>query len=126
MLLRLLALTALTACSTGVPIDPHEVKSAEGLYTLHMHADDPVAGELTTFGFHLLHDGDNVTGATVAVTPYMPDMGHGITDEPVVTEGEDALYEAVFTYSMGGYWELTIDIDAEPGADQAIVAYEVP
>lgn len=125
MLIRLSALTLLTACSAGVPVNPHQVKTDLGLYTLHFHSDEPSAGEPSTFGFHLLHEGDAFSGATVNVTALQPETEQGLDEPATFTEDDGALYEAELTYPSAGTWELTVEITGEPGADQAVVAYEV-
>ena len=67
-----------------------------------------------------------VTGATLEVTPFMPDMDHGIGVAPQVMEmSMEGMYQATWEYSMSGRWEVTIDIEAEPGNDSVVVAHDV-
>lgn len=129
----LLAPLALAACSPGEEerlVDPEGlVETDAGLYAVRFSADpDPfVSGEPVALGMELYAAGteDGVEGASIVVTPWMPDMGHGISDAPVVTEQGGGRYEATFTFSMGGYWELGVDVDASAGTDSVAVPYEV-
>ena len=66
-----------------------------------------------------------VTGATLQVTPLMPDMGHGINEDVQATESGNGDYLATWSYSMAGQWELTLDVDASMGTDKVIVTYDV-
>lgn len=55
--------------------------------------------------------GAALTGATVAVTPWMPAHGHGSTSRPVVTEATDGRYDvANVVLQMAGSWELKVAI----------------
>jgi hypothetical protein len=122
-------LCLLAACdaATGVPVDPHMVTTDDGLYSLHFHdGHETKLGEPSILMFHL-QDADqaNVEAATITVTPWMPDHGHGIDEEPMMTEADDGMYEATWTYSMGGRWEITIDVDGDAGVDTVVVAYDV-
>jgi hypothetical protein len=126
-------LLAVSACNPtdggDVAVPEGLVETEGGLYTMRLAPDpDPfVAGEDAVLGIELYApDGATaVAGAEIAVTPWMTDMAHGITDAPVVTEVGEGLYEAAFRFSMAGYWELTIDVSADAGEDSVVVAYEV-
>lgn len=118
------------------PADDSGATAPEGLlptdagrYAMRLTPEpDPfVAGETVTLVVELFEpDGLAVVpGAEVAVTPWMPDMGHGIADPPVVTETAEGVYEAVFAFNMAGYWELTVDIDGPAGADTRVVPHDV-
>lgn len=103
--------------------------SDAGLYVLDLAPDpDPfVAGLPVALGIALYaaSDESGVEGADITVTPWMPDMGHGIADAPVLTELGGGRYEATFTFNMSGAWELQLALDAHLGADTLTVAYEV-
>ncbi len=113
------------SCSSGVPVDPVEVTSEAGLYTMHLHTEDAVAGTDFHLGLHLMSDGEAVSGASLTVTPFMPEMGHGIAGTPEVSESDGGEYDTMFTFSMSGYWEIDVMIHADPGTDHAVFAYEV-
>jgi len=59
----------------------------------------------------ILHDagGADVPGAEITVTPWMPDMGHGVSEEPKVKERGGGVYSVEnVLFSMTGFWELTV------------------
>ncbi len=108
-------------------VNPSEVTTHDGLYTIHLTpSSDPYgAGSVVGLDMHLTANEADVTGATLTLTPFMPDMGHGIESDPVVTEGEMGMYAAAWTFSMAGLWEVDIDVDGSEGADMVTVSYEV-
>jgi hypothetical protein len=68
--------------------------------------------------------GAPATGASMTVTPYMPDHQHGAGAYVVqVKETADGKYElSEINLSMPGYWEITID--AQAGAVHDTVVYK--
>lgn len=126
-----LALLLLAGCA---PTDPDEgpvglLATDAGLYeVLLTPSPDPFeAGVDVVLGIALHEAGvtDGLPGAAIEVTPWMPDMGHGIADPPVVSDRGDGAYEAAFVFTMAGAWELALAVDAEAGADTLTVTYEV-
>lgn len=98
-----------------------------GLYELfvEMNPDPPVSGDTTlTVTIHDAATDEALTGLDLAVTPWMPDHGHGIDEPPVVVE-DQGVYTVTFAYSMPGTWELTFDVDGSLGADSAMLTVEV-
>jgi hypothetical protein len=62
------------------------------------------------FIVHNKQDKD-VTGARITVTPWMPSMGHGVMEKPVITERGGGLYNIKnVVFSMTGDWELRVEI----------------
>lgn len=113
---------ALFACAPAeVPLKP-DMFSTDS-YTVHLtpSADPFLMGEEITLGMHVMQDDIGVAGLDVDVEPFMPDMGHGISTDVLITEMEMGMYEAAFTFSMAGHWELTLDVDGET----AVVGYAV-
>jgi hypothetical protein len=52
-----------------------------------------------------------VDGATVSVTPFMPDHGHGSSVKPTVTAKGGGLYDVANVYlPMPGLWRLTVTV----------------
>ena len=104
-----------------------EMMTDNGLYMIHLtpSADPYGAGVEVELDMHIMVDDVGVPGATVSVTPFMPDMGHGIDTPPTVTEGDMGMYTAAWTFSMSGLWELDIEIDGSEGTDMVTVSYEV-
>lgn len=128
MLILSLALT-LSACH-----DPEgdaglgdAVLTEDGHYALQVeHQPDPPATGDATLLVQILDaaDGALLTGSTLTVTPWMPDHGHGVMEDPVVVEDE-GLYTVEFAYSMPGTWELTFEVDGALGLDQRVLTVEV-
>ena len=61
----------------------------------------------------IVHDKNDkdVAGAIVTVTPWMPEMGHGVFEKPTVMERGGRLYSIEnIILIMGGRWELRIKI----------------
>ncbi len=110
-----------------VELNPSEVETDAGVFSIHLTpSSDPFAsGDSMELGLHVMFEDVGVENAVVVVTPFMPDMGHGVDDQPTVTEGDMGMYTATWTYSMAGYWEVTIEVDASEGVDTVTVAYEV-
>lgn len=53
----------------------------------------------------------DVTGARITVTPWMPSMGHGVMEKPVITAKGGGLYHIKnVVFSMTGDWELRVEI----------------
>jgi hypothetical protein len=61
----------------------------------------------------IVHDKNDkdVVGAVVTLIPWMPEMGHGVYEKPVVRERGGGLYSAEnIILIMGGRWELRMKI----------------
>ncbi|WP_019139848.1 FixH family protein [Noviherbaspirillum massiliense] len=64
--------------------------------------------------------GEPVTGARIAVGGGMPQHGHGFPTQPRVTKelgGGRYLIEGM-KFSMPGWWEIKLTVDAAPGMDE--------
>jgi len=60
----------------------------------------------------------DVAGARITVEPWMPSMGHGVMERPVVSEKGGGLYNVSnVIFSMTGDWELRIEISSESTTD---------
>jgi len=71
---------------------------------------------------HDMKDRD-VSGARVTVTPWMPSMGHGVNEKPLINERADGLYSvANVVFSMTGNWELRIQITKGSSTDTVTIA----
>jgi hypothetical protein len=63
--------------------------------------------------------GNPVDGATVVVTPFMPDHGHGSAVVPVVTAAGGGKYEVAKVYlSMAGLWRITVTVTTSGSSPQ--------
>jgi len=118
-----------TMTMTMTDTNPSEVMTDAGLYRIHLtpSSDDFTSGVEVMLDMHVMADDMGVAGATVTVTPFMPDMGHGLDTPPVVTEDDMGMgmYTATWTYTMAGLWEVDIEVDSTSGVDMATVAYKV-
>ena len=60
-------------------------------------------------------------GADISVIPWMPEMGHGVSEKPVITEQGGGLYAIEnIVLTMGGHWQLKINIKADDIVDGAV------
>jgi hypothetical protein len=91
--------------------------SAQGLFIATIHpAVEPIP--INTLHRWKLHietpDGRPVTNATIAVDGDMPQHGHGLPTQPLVTQqlgNGDYLVEGM-KFQMGGWWVVDFGIDA--------------
>jgi hypothetical protein len=75
----------------------------------------------------IVHDKDDkdVVGAEITVAPWMPEMGHGVFEKPVVLERGGGLYSVDnIILIMGGHWELRMKI--RTGAVEDTVTFNFP
>jgi len=71
----------------------------------------------------VIHDRNDrdAVGAEVTVTPWMPEMGHGVFEEPVITERGGGLYSVEnIILIMGGHWELRVNVETDDMEDSAV------
>ncbi|MFW6049549.1 MAG: FixH family protein [Myxococcota bacterium] len=122
------AASATVGCGgDGLGSQETELVSEDGAFSGHFSPDpDPPAAGLTTYLVEL-HDpsGQSVQGASLEVEPWMPGHGHGSPEPATVAELGDGAYAVEVFYNMGGYWELTVDVEHGAAADRFVVAQEV-
>jgi hypothetical protein len=72
--------------------------------------------------------GAPVTGATIGVTPFMPDHQHGAGKAVIVTPLTDAgQYQlSPINMWMPGLWETTIDAQSASGNDTVVFRFCIP
>jgi plastocyanin len=71
----------------------------------------------------IVHDNKDrdVLGAKIVVTPWMPDMGHGVLQAPVVSEEGGGVYVVDNIHiSMAGNWQLKINVKKGGFEDNAV------
>jgi hypothetical protein len=119
--------TALAACGTA----PQDLdlslrhRSAQGRYLVQMEppAAQPAINQLHTWQIRLSSpDGAPVRNARIDVDGGMPQHGHGLPTRPQVTrEIADGTYLMEgMKFSMTGWWEIKLAIQAAEGADTAV------
>ena len=65
--------------------------------------------------------GGDVAQAELTVTPWMPSMGHGVMQQPVVTERGGGLYSVDnVIFSMTGHWQLQVKVAKDGKEDTAV------
>lgn len=128
-----MALSAVTAtalllagAASGCSSDDAEPAKA----TLHIQvtiAPDPPAMGKHTLTIQVTDEAAQpVTGAAVTVHATMPAMGHGSTEEPVVTDKGAGKYEATpLTFQMPGTWRVTVKASKAAAAGELATTYEV-
>jgi len=77
----------------------------------------------------VIHDKNDkdVKGAVITLTPWMPGMGHGVSEKPVVRE-EEGLFGSRYhvenlMISMGGHWEILVEVEKDGVKDGAVFDY---
>ncbi|MGA9755746.1 MAG: FixH family protein, partial [Desulfobaccales bacterium] len=76
----------------------------------------------------IVHDknGKEVTGAEINVVPWMPEMGHGVFDKPVVKEKGGGTYSVEnVVLIMEGRWEMRLKIKKDNAEDNVTFAFPV-
>ena len=74
----------------------------------------------------IVHDKNDkdVVGAAITVAPWMPEMGHGVFEKPVVRERGGGLYSVDnIILIMGGRWDLRIHVRADGAEDTVTFAF---
>ncbi len=114
-------LILLSGCGSHV-----ERTSDKGLFHIKLSSK----GELLIYGRNELdiyvtdNKGSGIEGATIQITPWMPEHGHGSPWPPTVTEKGNGLYRAVIPIIMIGHWELKFTI--RKGDLEDIAVFDFP
>ncbi len=124
-LLMLGMVASLSACMTA-PADLDLALTRQSAQHKYVVAVRPL---LDPVGINQLHSweiklatpgGEPVTQARIGVDGGMPQHGHGFPTRPRVTRelGEGRYLLEGMKFSMTGWWELKLAIEAAPGSDQ--------
>jgi len=71
-------------------------------------------------------DGTALSGAEIKVVPWMPEMGHGVFDKPVVKEKGGGVYNVEnVVLIMEGRWELRLTVKKDNTEDSVTFAFSV-
>lgn len=70
--------------------------------------------------------GKAVEGAELTITPWMPEMGHGVWEKPVVKERSGGQYHVEnVMIIMSGRWDLQVTIRKGGQEDRAVFSFDV-
>jgi hypothetical protein len=128
---HLIATVLLTTTLTACAAPPRDLDltlrhpSAEGRYVVQMQppATAPAINQIHAWQIRLTSpDGAPVRDARIAVDGGMPQHGHGLPTRPQVTrELADGTYLMEgMKFSMTGWWEIKLAVQAPAGADTAV------
>ncbi len=96
--------------------------SAHQLYTATLQPHEPLRlRRLQSMTLRLTdRDGHPVDGAAISIEGGMPEHSHGLPTRPKVSHARgDGVYEiAGLRFSMDGWWELTLAVEAASGTDR--------
>lgn len=120
------------ALAAEVPAAPTAASSAlrseQGGFNLQLRLSDsglklgPNTADITVQD----QAGNPVEGAQLTVTPWMPSMGHGVWDKPVVKElGGGRYHVENVVIIMGGVWELKVALKKGEREDRAVFSATV-
>lgn len=123
-LLSFAAFASLAACMsppTGLNL-ALDRPTAHDKYRVQVHslADPIVINKMHAWEIRLRSaSGEPVTGAKIGVDGGMPQHGHGFPTRPAVTRelGDGRYLLEGMKFSMPGWWELKLNIDAADGSD---------
>ncbi len=71
----------------------------------------------------IIHDKNDrdVSGAEIAFTPWMPEMDHGVFEDPLIVEKGYGLYRVEnIVLVMGGHWEIRINVKKGDRIDNVV------
>lgn len=143
-MLPLLLLATALGCATAAPVAEKTREGHQyGNFTKHYAESHFIISDAKSYSVEMivlegelkkgsnkvdiiLHDRTDadVMGAAVVVTPWMPDMGHGVFEKPLVTERGGGLYSVEnIVLSMSGKWVLRVRISADAGEDVAVFEF---
>ncbi|WIT14206.1 FixH family protein [Paucibacter sediminis] len=117
----------LTACGTP-PADldlslQHPSVQRRFVVAMEPPAQGPAVGQMHAWRLKLATaEGQPVSQARISIAGGMPQHGHGLPTQPRVTK-EPILGTYVIEgmkFSMTGWWDLRLDIDAAGARDQAV------
>jgi hypothetical protein len=128
--LRLLVLAGLTLAASACamlkrpPSAPEAYErtqaSAAGLYRASFEPAEPIkVGRLHSWKIQVKDADGTPVDCKVVVDGGMPQHGHGLPTQPVVSplQGEDSQLVEGMKFNMGGWWVVRLHIDGAKGSD---------
>lgn len=104
------------------------ISSEDGIITGQFipEYEPPISGKNSLEFILAEEDGAPIVGADVTVTPFMPSMGHGSTEDPVVEELDNGMYSVTnILYTMKGEWSLTFQVETGSEEHSFVLFYDV-
>ena len=98
-------------------------KTGEAGVTVAIESSDPAPpAQGDNIWILSVSDGSGAAaGATVAITPKMPDHGHGGPSPEITDQGDGAYEAAPVNFPMGGYWEMTVSVETAGGTTDEVM-----
>jgi hypothetical protein len=93
--------------------DGIRLTTEKGLYSVEMSIPEKSLKVGVNTVDLIIHDKNDrdVTGAEITFTPWMPEMEHGVFQEPVIVEKGSGLYRIEdIILMMSGHWEIRINV----------------
>ncbi len=120
--------TTTAVCSNDARVTAYadHMKFKGSTWSVELLSADPSPPglQLNTWTFQVLDAQNNpVTGATVALVPWMPDHGHGPSVNPVVTASGSTYTVNNIDFFMPGVWQLTFNITNGGVKDEAVIDF---
>jgi len=87
--------------------------SEKGIFSVEMIVEDQNFKVGVNTADIIIHDGKDrdVVGGDIIFTPWMPEMGHGVFEQPKITERGGGVYSVEnIILIMGGHWEMRINV----------------
>jgi hypothetical protein len=97
--------------------------SDKGMYSVEMVLKEHALKTGVNAVDIIIHDKEDndVVGGDIEVVPWMPEMGHGVFEKPVIKEKGGGLYTVEnIILIMSGYWELRVIIIEGGMEDKAV------
>lgn len=98
-----------------------------GAFSVKLVSTDPAAptNQNNTFDFAVTDAaGAPLDGATITVTPWMPDHAHGSAVRPTVTATGGGNYVAKNVYlAMAGLWRITVTVESAGTRQDAVFQF---
>jgi len=101
--------------------------TTKGTFTLEMNDSQGLKSGVNSTEIVVRDKNGNVVdGAELTVTPWLPAMGQGVWDKPVVTKRGGGKYTiSNIVTTINGRWELRIDVSKGALKDQAVFTFDV-
>ncbi len=124
----LLALTACGSSSEEAGVESQTAEGEAGLISCMATPEATPSQGANTFHVMLTDKAASapLEGAMVMAMPWMPSMGHGSNEVAAMDMGGGDYHAEGVTFTMGGSWELKVEVTKDAMTDTCVFTYEVP